>query len=627
MKKILTLLLVIGCVLGLSAFTALADTDTNTVEISLRVGESTLNINGEPIEVEAPFIVDGTTLVPVRVITEAFGADVGWNPDTRQVTLTYRNVEVVLQIDNINVYINNQRQTLLAEPRLTNGVTMVPLRFISENFGADVGWNESTQAVTVTKEAVGGAPIADLQNVLQGTNMPMVGDSFFGWSMIRTPNMELWHRQFDGRCNIFFLSDYALIDIDHFDNSDNETFEAARAAEMEIARRYTLIGQEVRRTASGAEFIATQFRDRFNFTERRMFVRDDQIVLITTIIDVSVGIATRNDYLAVVDTFDFVFRAHETEDLSNVVDGMRLFESEELAISFRVPAEWFEWMNFDRMNRFWFGNSYGFAMLGTTLEIVSLQSGDSAQRWASEALARDTRNYNPNTHTHSAIGTMQIDGRDATYFVTRGRFMGVEFTNRQVFWEYEGYLYSLYILTHRNNEGAIQRIIDSVSFEAIDPNVVGTMMREPINNAPATFTTVQGGFGGFSIDIPTTWERLNNNTMFIDEQTGVSVNVLPFLASTSALDTLRDEVGTLEQLLDATMIRQPTSIPSGRLASSVRGYMMEYRFSYEDAPVYIIQYVVQSGNTAFLISVGFPEHSDTPFARDVAATIIRSFTF
>ena len=35
----------------------------------------------------APFITNGRTLVPVRAISEALGATVGWNNDTRTVTI------------------------------------------------------------------------------------------------------------------------------------------------------------------------------------------------------------------------------------------------------------------------------------------------------------------------------------------------------------------------------------------------------------------------------------------------------------------------------------------------------------------------------------------------------------
>ena len=56
-------------------------------------------VNGNELEVTAPYVVgDGTTLVPVRVITEAFGAEVGWDGDTKTVSLSYPDVTISLTI-------------------------------------------------------------------------------------------------------------------------------------------------------------------------------------------------------------------------------------------------------------------------------------------------------------------------------------------------------------------------------------------------------------------------------------------------------------------------------------------------------------------------------------------------
>ncbi len=53
------------------------------VEISFKVGDSILNINGVPTEVETPYVAgEGTTLVPLRVITEDLGAKVDWEDAT-----------------------------------------------------------------------------------------------------------------------------------------------------------------------------------------------------------------------------------------------------------------------------------------------------------------------------------------------------------------------------------------------------------------------------------------------------------------------------------------------------------------------------------------------------------------
>ena len=68
------------------------------VEIAFKVGDEILKINGESVEVEKPYVVEGTTLVPLRVITEAFGAQVDWDGNTQTITLNYSDVTIILQI-------------------------------------------------------------------------------------------------------------------------------------------------------------------------------------------------------------------------------------------------------------------------------------------------------------------------------------------------------------------------------------------------------------------------------------------------------------------------------------------------------------------------------------------------
>lgn len=75
MKRILAT--VLAAILLLSCVPALAE-DAQKVEISFKVGDSTLMINGSPVTVQTPYVAgEGTTLVPLRVISEAFGAVVG----------------------------------------------------------------------------------------------------------------------------------------------------------------------------------------------------------------------------------------------------------------------------------------------------------------------------------------------------------------------------------------------------------------------------------------------------------------------------------------------------------------------------------------------------------------------
>lgn len=148
---------IIGIILALTmtvcVFSPVSAAENSDVEISFRVGDSILKINGADVEVETPYVVgEGTTLVPVRVISEAFGAKVDWDDDTETVSISYEDKNISLQIGNKTAVVNGKSEELLAAPELTeNFHTMVPLRFISETLGAEVGYDDATEAITVKK--------------------------------------------------------------------------------------------------------------------------------------------------------------------------------------------------------------------------------------------------------------------------------------------------------------------------------------------------------------------------------------------------------------------------------------------------------------------------------------------
>lgn len=105
------------------------------------------------VEVEKPYIAGvGVTLVPMRVIAEAFGAQVIWNGEAKSVTVNLGDKSIVVTIDSKTATVNGEEMALEEAPELTeNGFTMIPLRFISEQLGAEVGYIHETQTITVEK--------------------------------------------------------------------------------------------------------------------------------------------------------------------------------------------------------------------------------------------------------------------------------------------------------------------------------------------------------------------------------------------------------------------------------------------------------------------------------------------
>jgi hypothetical protein len=123
----------------------------DTLTIRLTADTATAMVGDEERSLDAPpIIVNGVTFVPLRFIGEALGAEVTWSPALQVVFLVKGSSQVQLTVGSKLAIIDGRITQLLEAPRIQNGRTMVPLRFISEAFGADVTWDQVTKAVTVS---------------------------------------------------------------------------------------------------------------------------------------------------------------------------------------------------------------------------------------------------------------------------------------------------------------------------------------------------------------------------------------------------------------------------------------------------------------------------------------------
>jgi hypothetical protein len=96
-----------------------------------------------------PIIKEGRMLVPFRAIAEAMGATVGWEPNTRTVSLTRDAQTVKLQIGEKTALVNENPIDLDVPAEIIDGYTLVPLRFIGQALNAKVDWDEPTKTVSI----------------------------------------------------------------------------------------------------------------------------------------------------------------------------------------------------------------------------------------------------------------------------------------------------------------------------------------------------------------------------------------------------------------------------------------------------------------------------------------------
>ena len=103
-------------------------------------------------EFDDPIVIqEGRTLVPMRAFFEAMGADVSWVPASRTAIGIRGGIEVRIPIDSIHPTVNQQRVTIDVPARIINGRTYIPLRFVGEALGDEVGWDGDTRTITITR--------------------------------------------------------------------------------------------------------------------------------------------------------------------------------------------------------------------------------------------------------------------------------------------------------------------------------------------------------------------------------------------------------------------------------------------------------------------------------------------
>ncbi|MCD8391487.1 MAG: transglycosylase SLT domain-containing protein [Firmicutes bacterium] len=110
-----------------------------------------VRLNGTLIDFDDqfPVIEDGRTLIPIRALSEELGADVEWNGDYYRAEIEMNGIEIILPINSTTAYVDGEPTELDVPAQIRNGRTMVPIRFIMEEFDVSVDWDDDTRTVLI----------------------------------------------------------------------------------------------------------------------------------------------------------------------------------------------------------------------------------------------------------------------------------------------------------------------------------------------------------------------------------------------------------------------------------------------------------------------------------------------
>ena len=123
--------------------------------ICLQVNKSLAISKGKKIMIDpsdsliVPYITNDRTMVPLRFIVENLGAEILWEDGWDGCIIQKDNTKIELTFNSAEFKVNGEKFVYDAPIEITRDRTMVPVRFVSEQLGCDVYWNELNKAVVI----------------------------------------------------------------------------------------------------------------------------------------------------------------------------------------------------------------------------------------------------------------------------------------------------------------------------------------------------------------------------------------------------------------------------------------------------------------------------------------------
>lgn len=124
--------------------------DSSSKIIEMTIGKKDYSINSEKKKMDTvPFVQDSRTLVPVRFVAEAIGAQVEWDAENQIVKITNNDSVMTLKVGENNYSLNDKTSEMDTKSIIKDSRTFIPIRFVAEALGLYVEYNDTDKIVTL----------------------------------------------------------------------------------------------------------------------------------------------------------------------------------------------------------------------------------------------------------------------------------------------------------------------------------------------------------------------------------------------------------------------------------------------------------------------------------------------
>jgi len=123
---------------------------SSATEVLLKIDSPQAQVGGTLHDLAAaPRVIEGTTMVPLRFLSEVFGAEVAWDSLTREITIKSNGSVIYLKSGDTKALIDGTEEVINTVPLIENGTTLVPLRFIAEKMNYFVHYRSEIKEIHI----------------------------------------------------------------------------------------------------------------------------------------------------------------------------------------------------------------------------------------------------------------------------------------------------------------------------------------------------------------------------------------------------------------------------------------------------------------------------------------------
>ncbi|MCX7746247.1 MAG: copper amine oxidase N-terminal domain-containing protein [Clostridia bacterium] len=636
MKKSMKLVMGLAVFFAVIVFTYIPSNSSNdSVDIRMSLGSGKMTVNGSVKIIEKPVLKGSSVYVPMRAVLEAFGAEVNWKGNGK-ILLLFRDTSIELTLGSKKCEVNQKEEELPAPIFKVNGATMIPIRFISEHFGAKVEYNNGTKSIRVLLEDDGA--LTDLSFLTDGIGKSKIGNSYFGWSINIPKGSRINHISFNSKnVSIINLERQLSLDVNVY-LSDGKLLTEVFDDISEDSKKYfdgEIMDASLNEEMGFGEFFLSDEYSGASYV--RMYVENEYTYFVeirSSDFADPAKIKNSTYFAGIMDSFELGFKGNvkDVQDLSTIKFGLAKYEN---YINYSSEKKYLSW-EIDVLPEWDILRSEGESPFFTKIGLgnkeyigVQIEKNESKDllAYAGDVKADYDENFNKKYYEFIGEKIVDIAGKNAYKMVFSLKTGDVKYIVEEVMIEVDGLIFDVtlkvneerYKKESKNFNDIINSIMPSKKeVSLIKKDIESYRFEEDKRRVSKSdeITETQNKTYKWKIKLPGNWmkevSKNEDNMSFSDNHTGMSVGIAA-VENTSQTKGLPDEekfeyLGSIAES-DTLELMGKENIKTKDL--DVRIYKYRIEDSEEDIFANIQLYVFEKDKYSYCFTTVIPDLSST----------------